>query len=110
MKIVFSMRHPGALRNFASTVEELARRGHRIHLIFMRRDKLGESRLLHELTGANPAITYAEPIDKVSRPWTHCTSLYVRLATMRAIEHRRTRMHKPCGIGPRVTCLRRPGA
>ena len=34
MKIVFSMRHSGALRNFASTVEELARRGHRIHLIF----------------------------------------------------------------------------
>jgi hypothetical protein len=69
MKIVFSMRHSGALRNFASTVEELARRGHRIHLIFVRRDKLGESRLLHELTGAYPAITFAEPIDKVLRPW-----------------------------------------
>jgi hypothetical protein len=70
MKIVFSMRHSGALRNFASTVEELARRGHRIHLIFMRRDKLGESRLLDELAAAYPAITYAEPTDKMSRPWT----------------------------------------
>jgi hypothetical protein len=69
MKILFSMRHSGALRNFASTVEELARRGHRVHLIFMRRDKLGESRLLHELTRAYPAITYSEPVDKVQRPW-----------------------------------------
>src|SRR5262245_41874931 len=70
MKIVFSMRHAGALRNFASTVEELARRGHRIHLIFMRRDKLGESRLLHELVSAYPAITRTEPHDRISRPWT----------------------------------------
>jgi hypothetical protein len=36
----------------------------------MRRDKLGESRLLHELALADPAITFAEPHDKVSRPWT----------------------------------------
>ena len=70
MKIVFSMRHSGALRNFASTVEELARRGHSIHLIFMRRDKLGESRLLHELSSAYSTITHSEPIDKVQRPWT----------------------------------------
>ena len=69
MKILFSMRHSGALRNFASTVEELARRGHRIHLIFMRRDKLGESRLAHELAGTYPTITFAEPIDKTVRPW-----------------------------------------
>ena len=74
MKIVFSMRHSGALRNFASTVEELARRGHRIHLIFMRRDKLGESRLLRRagrrvpgdhLRGANrQGVTPVDP----SRP------------------------------------------
>ena len=58
LKIVFSMRHSGALRNFSSTVEELARRGHRIHLIFMRRDKLGESRLLDELAAGrvDPAL------------------------------------------------------
>ncbi len=70
MKIVFSMRHAGALRNFASTVEELARRGHRIHLVFMRRDKLGESRLASELAITYPTITFAEPIDKAVRPWS----------------------------------------
>jgi hypothetical protein len=69
MKILFSMRHSGALRNFASTVEELARRGHHIHLIFMRRDKLGESRLLLELTAAHSAITHSEPSDTVRHPW-----------------------------------------
>jgi hypothetical protein len=69
MTIVFSMRHSGALRNFASTVGELARRGHRIHLIFMRPDKLGESLPLRELTKSYPTITFAEAIDNVSRPW-----------------------------------------
>ena len=58
MKILFSMRHPGALRNFASTVEELTHRGHAIHFVFMRRDKLGESRILHELTHAHARITH----------------------------------------------------
>ena len=43
MKIFFSMRHSGALRNYSSTVEELAQRGHQIHLTFMMRDKLRRS-------------------------------------------------------------------
>lgn len=58
MKILFSMRHSGALRNFASTVEELARRGHQIHLTFMMRDKLADQRLLEGLTAACPGVTH----------------------------------------------------
>ena len=50
MKIFFSMRHPGALRNFASTIRGLADRGHEIHLAFVMQDKLGDGRLLWELT------------------------------------------------------------
>jgi hypothetical protein len=69
VKIAFSMRHPGALRNYASTVDELARRGHRIHLIFTRRDKLGESGLLVELRRAHPGITSEELGETGSRPW-----------------------------------------
>ena len=102
MKIVFSMRHSGALRNFASTVEELARRGHRIHLIFMRRDKLGESRLLHELASAYPAITSAEPHDKVVAPVDRSRPhdpLDWRLRPLSGA--RRTRMRTPCAIGRR---------
>src|SRR3954451_9984645 len=67
MKILFSMRHPGALRNFASTLRELAVRGHDIHLAFMMQDKWGDSRLLWELTDEHPNITSGELGKKT--PW-----------------------------------------
>jgi hypothetical protein len=67
MKILFSMRHSGALRNFASTLRELARRGHSVHLAFMMPDKLGDGRLLWELTNDHPEITYGELGKKT--PW-----------------------------------------
>ena len=60
MKILFSMRHPGALRNFASTLRELADRGHQIHLAFVTQDKLGDGRMLWELTDDYPSITHSE--------------------------------------------------
>jgi hypothetical protein len=67
MKILFSMRHPGALRNFASTIRELAQRGHDIHLVFMMQDKWGDGRLLWELTESHPNITSGELGKKT--PW-----------------------------------------
>ena len=60
MKILFSMRHPGALRNFASTIRELAGRGHDVHLAFVMQDKLGDGPLLWELTDDFPNVTHAE--------------------------------------------------
>ena len=57
MKILFSMRHAGALRNFGSSLEELARRGHRVHLTFLTRDKLDDDRVLNDLKSRYPAIT-----------------------------------------------------
>src|SRR5688572_17474269 len=67
MKILFSMRHSGALRNFASTISELAERGHDVHLAFMMQDKLGDGRLLWELTNDHPNVTYGELGKKT--PW-----------------------------------------
>ena len=67
MKILFSMRHPGALRNYTSTLKELARRGHQIHLAFMMQDKLGDGRMLWELTNDHPEITSHELGKKT--PW-----------------------------------------
>ena len=67
MKILFSMRHPGALRNFASTLRALAERGHRVHLVFAKQDKEGDDRLLRELTGSYPAITAGQIERKI--PW-----------------------------------------
>jgi hypothetical protein len=60
MKILFSMRHAGAVRNFNSTIRELAARGHAMHLSFGMRDKMDEGKLLFELTEAYPNITYTE--------------------------------------------------
>jgi hypothetical protein len=67
MKILFSMRHSGALRNFASTIGELAQRGHHIHLVFMMQDKLGDGRLLWELSNEHANLTYSELGKKT--PW-----------------------------------------
>src|SRR5690242_13640272 len=67
MKILFSMRHSGALRNYASTLRELASRGHQIHLAFMMPDKYGDGRLLWELTNEYPSITFGELGKKT--PW-----------------------------------------
>src|SRR4030095_4248576 len=50
MRILFSMRHPGVLRNFASTLEALARRNHQIHLVFGQVDTEEDDRLLESLT------------------------------------------------------------
>ena len=67
MRIYFSMRHPGALRNFASTLRELEQRGHKIHLAFQMQDKLGDGRLLWELTQDYPGISYGDFSKKT--PW-----------------------------------------
>jgi hypothetical protein len=66
MKILFSMRHTGALRNFASTLRALAERDHRVHLVFAKQDKEGDDRLLREPT-ALPNIT-AGAIER-KMPW-----------------------------------------
>jgi hypothetical protein len=67
MRILFSMRHTGALRNFASTLEALAERDHHIHLVFGHRDKEGDERLLSRLTHDFPNITAGEIARKT--PW-----------------------------------------
>ena len=57
MRVLFSMRHTGALRNFAATRQALAGRNHQIHLVFGHRDKEGDERLLSKLTSDFPNIT-----------------------------------------------------
>ena len=70
MRILFSMRHPGVLRNFASTLETLAARNHQIHLVFGQLDAERDDRLLDDLTRAHPGITCDEVQRKTSwRLW-----------------------------------------
>ncbi len=88
MRILFSMRHPGALRNFASTLQALAERNHRVHLVFGQQDKEGDGTLLWQLTHDFPAITCGQLERKT--PWrfwlglgrvARCTVDYVRYLT-----------------------------
>ena len=67
MRILFSMRHSGALRNFASTLLALAARNHQVHLVFSQQDREGDSRLLWELTNGSPNITCSDLENKA--PW-----------------------------------------
>ena len=69
MKILFSMRHAGALRNFASTIRRLAERGHHIHLAFVIPDKIGTESLLWELTDAYPNITHSDPVPAAKKDY-----------------------------------------
>lgn len=74
MRILFHLRHPGTLRNFASTVRLLAERGHSVHLSFAMQDRLGDGRLLWEATKDQPTVTAGEASDKA--PWR----FWIRLA------------------------------
>lgn len=67
MKILFSMRHAGALRNFGSTVDELSRRGHQVHLVFMTRDKLNDPRLLQDLQRQHSRLTASDTWNRPPR-------------------------------------------
>jgi len=67
MRVLFSMRHTGALRNFASTLQALAERNHQVHLVFGHQDKEGDQRLLARLTHDFPGITSGEIAKKT--PW-----------------------------------------
>ena len=70
MKILFSMRHVGAIRNFLSTIRGLAERGHEIHLAFIMADKVGAESSLWDLTDNFPNITHTDPASKrFSRFW-----------------------------------------
>ena len=88
MRILFSMRHPGVLRNFASTLEALAARNHQIHLVFGQVDAERDDRLLDDLIRAHPNITCDEVRRKTSwRLWlgvgrvARCSVDYFRYLT-----------------------------
>jgi hypothetical protein len=70
MKLLFSMRHAGALRNFASTIGELVRRGHQLHLVFMMPAKRGDDAALRELVRQHPAVSCEEDSDTLASQWT----------------------------------------
>ncbi len=76
MKIFFSMRHSGAIRNFESIIRTLCEHGHELHLSFLLRDKLGdermaegEERIVTRLSREFPAITFGWIPKRSDSPW-----------------------------------------
>ncbi len=58
MKILFVSRHCGYFRYYDSTLRELARRGHTVHLAVEKRESLGNEAVIQALVRECPAITY----------------------------------------------------
>jgi hypothetical protein len=61
LRIVFFMLHAGFLRFYGSTVEELARRGHSVHLAFTQVEKnAGDRGLAERLAASSPLISFGD--------------------------------------------------
>jgi hypothetical protein len=58
VKILFSATHFGFLRNFQSTIQLLAERGHQLHLLAERTDAIDGQKMADMLAAAHPAITF----------------------------------------------------
>ena len=76
MKIFFSMRHSGAIRNFESVIRTLCEHGHEMHLSFLLRDKLGaepmaerDEPIVTRLSREFPAITFGWIPKRSSSRW-----------------------------------------
>jgi hypothetical protein len=69
VKLLISMRHAGALRNFGSTVAELASRGHEIRLAFMSRKTTADDQLARDIASQYPSVTCEQVKIKTSHAW-----------------------------------------
>lgn len=58
LKILFSMRHPGSFRMYESPVRLLAARGHRVHIVIDRGERLGWHDALEQLMADCPNVTW----------------------------------------------------
>ena len=69
MKILFFARHYAYVRLFESSITELARRGHRIHLSADREEAMGGRRLAERLAEQHPAITLGTTPGRAPGAW-----------------------------------------
>jgi hypothetical protein len=77
VKVLFFMSHPGATRNFESTLRALAERGHQVHLAFDRVEKqrhAGLWDLTNRLVSEYPGITAAEHPHPPASDWSWTSS------------------------------------
>ena len=70
MKILFLARHFSYLRNFESAIEELARRGHAVHLSADREESMGGAGLVERLAARYPGVTVGWTPARESGAWS----------------------------------------
>ena len=103
MKIVFSMRHSGALRNFARPLSRSLPSAGIASTSLHDARQAGRSAAARSADGNVSAITH-EPTDGVAkRAWLGRPRDTID-ADYRGIEHRRTAMRQPCASVPRREC------
>lgn len=70
MRLLFSVNHPGFLRNFEPALRELAARGHDIHLLAERHDNWGGNRTIDNLVQAYPErVTFSYGKSRKEERW-----------------------------------------
>jgi hypothetical protein len=73
VRVLFFMSHPGAIRNFGGAVDELARRGHYVHMAFERCKQADDIKMAEDVASQHEIVTYGEAphpdlaIDRVGR-------------------------------------------
>ena len=72
MNVLFFMRHPGHLRNYESTISELALRGHRVHVAFdgEKEGLAGQRSLVASFAGTQEVTFGAAPLPTKAEEWT----------------------------------------
>ena len=71
LKVLVSLRHSFAIRNFAPVIRLLAEQGHEIHLSFLSGDKAGSNTQAHALADKAPAVTFGRLAERKQNPWFH---------------------------------------
>ena len=69
MRILFFMRSTVYVRNFESTLQLLAERGHQVHIVAQPHEYLDHADILGRLCRTYPGITHAEPPERELGPW-----------------------------------------
>ena len=71
MKVLFSLRHSFAIRNFEPVLRLLAEQGHEIHLSFLSAGKAGGDAQAHALADNTPGVTFGRLAERKQQRWFH---------------------------------------
>lgn len=99
MRVLFSALHFGYFRNFESTIVDLVRRGHQVHIAADEPDAFGGETLVERLAGEYPGVTFGFAPSLDDEPWFRVARKlrvgfdYVRFHDGVFADFRKTRAH-----------------